>query len=119
MAISDLVRKMKNRSSYRCRADAALVRDGEKLLEEGITGKPGDIDMVFVNGYGFPRHSGSPMYCAGKGAAAVSTVPRWMPPGVGMITPRAPGGAERTPRRHAVPEFRGRVTGQGGDKILT
>lgn len=40
----------------------ALADEGEKILAEGIAAKPGDIDVVFVNGYGFPRHQGGPMH---------------------------------------------------------
>ncbi|WP_159087083.1 3-hydroxyacyl-CoA dehydrogenase NAD-binding domain-containing protein [Loktanella sp. Alg231-35] len=42
----------------------ALSIEGQKILQEGIADKPGDIDVVFVNGYGFPRHLGGPMYFA-------------------------------------------------------
>lgn len=40
----------------------ALCDEGEAILNEGIAAKPGDIDVVFVNGYGFPRHRGGPMH---------------------------------------------------------
>jgi 3-hydroxyacyl-CoA dehydrogenase len=42
----------------------ALTRRGEKLLEEGIALRPGDIDIVYVYGYGFPPHRGGPMWYA-------------------------------------------------------
>lgn len=51
------------------RCVSALAREGEELLAEGIATKPGDIDVVFVNGYGFPRALGGPMYHAQKCAA--------------------------------------------------
>lgn len=41
---------------------SALAAEGEAILAEGIASKPGDIDVVFVNGYGFPRHKGGPFY---------------------------------------------------------
>jgi 3-hydroxyacyl-CoA dehydrogenase len=42
----------------------ALVNEGAKLLEEGIALRPGDIDIVYVNGYGFPAWRGGPMWYA-------------------------------------------------------
>ena len=39
----------------------ALVNEGAHLLEEGIAAKAGDIDMVYLTGYGFPLHRGGPM----------------------------------------------------------
>jgi 3-hydroxyacyl-CoA dehydrogenase len=42
----------------------ALIHRGERLVEEGIALRPGDIDMVYVYGYGFPPHYGGPMWYA-------------------------------------------------------
>jgi len=42
----------------------ALVNEGAHILEEGIASKAGDIDMVYVNGYGFPLYRGGPMHYA-------------------------------------------------------
>jgi 3-hydroxyacyl-CoA dehydrogenase len=42
----------------------ALVNRGAYLLEEGIALRPGDIDIVYVYGYGFPPHHGGPMWYA-------------------------------------------------------
>ncbi len=42
----------------------ALVNEGAKILEEGIALRASDIDVVYVNGYGFPRHAGGPMHWA-------------------------------------------------------
>jgi 3-hydroxyacyl-CoA dehydrogenase len=39
----------------------SLVNEGAKILDEGIAGKAGDIDMVYLTGYGFPLHRGGPM----------------------------------------------------------
>lgn len=36
--------------------------EGEKILSEGIATNPDAIDVVMVNGYGFPRHKGGPMF---------------------------------------------------------
>ena len=39
----------------------ALVNEGYAIVEEGIARGIDDIDVVYVNGYGFPRHRGGPM----------------------------------------------------------
>ncbi len=50
----------------------ALVARGQHLLEEGIALRPGDIDIVYVYGYGFPPHRGGPMWYAQENPAALS-----------------------------------------------
>ena len=40
---------------------AAMVYEGIKILSEKIALKPSDIDVVFTNGYGFPKWRGGPM----------------------------------------------------------
>lgn len=40
---------------------AALINEAAKVLEDGIAVRPSDIDVVLVNGYGFPRWRGGPM----------------------------------------------------------
>jgi 3-hydroxyacyl-CoA dehydrogenase len=42
----------------------AMVDEGKALLAEGIAARPGDIDLVMINGYGFPAHKGGPMFAA-------------------------------------------------------
>jgi 3-hydroxyacyl-CoA dehydrogenase len=50
----------------------ALVNEGARILEEGIAEMPADIDVIWCNGYGFPRHRGGPMFHADTlGLAAV------------------------------------------------
>ena len=41
-----------------------LINEGIKILDEGIAYRPGDIDVVWVAGYGFPDHRGGPMFMA-------------------------------------------------------
>jgi 3-hydroxyacyl-CoA dehydrogenase len=43
------------------RVMAAMANEGAKILEEGIALRPLDIDVVFLHGYGYPRHRGGPM----------------------------------------------------------
>ena len=42
----------------------ALVNEGCRILEEGIAQRPGDIDVVYIYGYGFPAWRGGPMHYA-------------------------------------------------------
>jgi 3-hydroxyacyl-CoA dehydrogenase len=42
----------------------ALVNEGAHILEDGIASKAGDIDMVYLTGYGFPIYRGGPMHYA-------------------------------------------------------
>ncbi len=44
----------------------ALVNEGAHLLEEGIAARAGDIDLVYLTGYGFPIHRGGPMNYANE-----------------------------------------------------
>lgn len=41
-----------------------LINEAAKILEEGIALRPGDIDVVWVAGYGFPDHQGGPLWMA-------------------------------------------------------
>ena len=41
-----------------------MVNEGAKILEEGIAIRASDIDVVWVNGYGFPVYRGGPMFWA-------------------------------------------------------
>ena len=42
----------------------ALVNEGSRILEEGYALRASDIDMIYLNGYGFPAHHGGPMWYA-------------------------------------------------------
>ena len=42
----------------------ALVNEGARILEEGVAARASDIDVVYLAGYGFPRHRGGPMHYA-------------------------------------------------------
>jgi len=41
---------------------APLVNEGAKEIEDGTAIRASDIDVAWVNGYGFPTHKGGPMY---------------------------------------------------------
>ncbi|MDT4836964.1 Fatty acid oxidation complex subunit alpha [compost metagenome] len=42
----------------------SLINEGIQLLDEGIALRSSDIDLVYINGYGFPAHVGGPMHYA-------------------------------------------------------
>ncbi|HWS62023.1 MAG TPA: FAD-dependent oxidoreductase [Steroidobacteraceae bacterium] len=42
----------------------ALINEGARILEEGIASRASDIDVIWCNGYGFPRARGGPMHYA-------------------------------------------------------
>ncbi|HEV7714824.1 MAG TPA: 3-hydroxyacyl-CoA dehydrogenase NAD-binding domain-containing protein [Steroidobacteraceae bacterium] len=44
------------------RCIGALVGEGVRILYEGIAASADDIDVIWVNGYGFPRTRGGPMF---------------------------------------------------------
>jgi 3-hydroxyacyl-CoA dehydrogenase len=90
-----------------------LVNEGARLLEEGIAQRAGDIDVVYVNGYGFPAWRGGPMYWARQTdmrrvvdtmrRLAISNGARWRPAPLlervaasGEDWDNARAGAERT-----------------------
>ena len=50
-----------------------MVNEGARLLEKGIAQRPGDIDVVYLTGYGFPAEQGGPMFMADRiGLATVA-----------------------------------------------
>jgi 3-hydroxyacyl-CoA dehydrogenase len=44
----------------------AIVNEAALLLGEGIAQRASDVDVVLVNGYGFPRHEGGPLFWAAR-----------------------------------------------------
>jgi 3-hydroxyacyl-CoA dehydrogenase len=46
------------------RITTALANEGARVLEEGYALRPGDIDVIYAYGFGFPRHRGGPMFYA-------------------------------------------------------
>jgi len=44
----------------------ALINEGARVLDEGFALRAADIDVVYVNGYGFPAWRGGPMFYADR-----------------------------------------------------
>ncbi|MDN5758491.1 MAG: 3-hydroxyacyl-CoA dehydrogenase NAD-binding domain-containing protein [Tomitella sp.] len=42
----------------------ALTDEGARIVDEGIALRASDVDVVYLAGYGFPRHRGGPMHYA-------------------------------------------------------
>lgn len=54
------------------RVRAVMINEGAKILAEGIAARALDIDVVKINGYGYPAWRGGPMFEADElGAAAI------------------------------------------------
>ena len=74
------------------------------LLEAGVALRPGDIDIVYVYGYGFPPHRGGPMWYADEvgdanGPARIQEFSEAVRPGMGArrrCSPRSRKAAERS-----------------------
>lgn len=43
-----------------------LVNEGAQILDEGIAQRSGDIDTIYIYGYGFPAYRGGPMQYASE-----------------------------------------------------
>lgn len=52
------------KSQIQTRALLAMVNTGAHLIDTGIARRPGDVDVVMMLGYGFPRWHGGPMQWA-------------------------------------------------------
>jgi 3-hydroxyacyl-CoA dehydrogenase len=52
-----------------------MISEGAQILSEGIARRASDIDVVWANGYGWPRTNGGPMYWADQ-LGAVHVVAR-------------------------------------------
>ncbi|MEO6834714.1 MAG: 3-hydroxyacyl-CoA dehydrogenase NAD-binding domain-containing protein [Candidatus Tumulicola sp.] len=94
----------------------ALVNRGAYLLEQGVALRPGDIDIVYVYGYGFPPHHGGPMWYADEigvgrvyarvGEFAEAFGPQWTPaPLLAAIAARGGTFADHGAGQAAAKEF--------------
>ncbi len=51
-----------------------MVNEGARILDEGIAARPGDIDVVWLHGYGWPAWTGGPMHWAdARGLVDIAT----------------------------------------------
>ncbi|XP_068101170.1 peroxisomal bifunctional enzyme [Hyperolius riggenbachi] len=72
--VNDFLRKFRNTYQIQQRSSSpeqivercvyALANEGFRILEDGIASCPEDIDVIYNNGYGWPKHRGGPMYYA-------------------------------------------------------
>ena len=53
-----------------------MINEGAKILEEGIAQRPGDIDVIWVYGYGWPAWRGGPMFHADQ--VGLKTIRDWL-----------------------------------------
>jgi 3-hydroxyacyl-CoA dehydrogenase len=44
------------------RTMTAVINEAANILDEGMAIRPGDIDVIFCHGFGFPRHRGGPLF---------------------------------------------------------
>ena len=73
-AVENLIREFSDKSGARRRDSSdeeilerciyPMINEGAKILGEGISSRPSDIDVVWVNGYGWPVYRGGPMFYA-------------------------------------------------------
>lgn len=42
----------------------SLINEAFRILEEGMAARPEHIDVIYLHGYGWPRHKGGPMFYA-------------------------------------------------------
>ena len=59
-----IVRRPIDREEITERLILPMINEGARILEEGIAARPGDIDVVWLNGYGWPAWRGGPMFHA-------------------------------------------------------
>lgn len=51
-------------SEIQTRMIRAIAQEGNSILAEGIANSAGDLDAIWINGYGFPRWRGGPIFYA-------------------------------------------------------
>jgi 3-hydroxyacyl-CoA dehydrogenase len=80
------------------RALLAMVNEVARLLAEGVARSASDVDVVLVNGFGFPRWEGGPVFWAReRGAEALAKDIDWL---AGL----SGAGFERGDLRHVLPQ---------------
>ncbi len=43
-----------------------MINEAARILDEGVVSRPSDVDVVWLTGYGFPRHRGGPLFHADR-----------------------------------------------------
>jgi 3-hydroxyacyl-CoA dehydrogenase len=61
---ASIVQRQVSADEIRDRCLYALVNEGARILEERYALRASDIDIIYLNGYGFPAHRGGPMWYA-------------------------------------------------------
>ena len=61
-----IARRAFTREEIQWRALVTMVNEAALLLAEGIASRASDVDLVLVNGYGFPKHEGGPLFWASR-----------------------------------------------------
>jgi 3-hydroxyacyl-CoA dehydrogenase len=59
-----ITRRMVSDEEILSRCTLALINEGAKTLEDGTAIRPGDIDIAWIYGFGFPAYRGGPMHYA-------------------------------------------------------
>ena len=59
-----VTRRAITRDEIVARITTALANEGARILEEGYAARASDIDVIYCNGFGFPRYRGGPMFYA-------------------------------------------------------
>ncbi|MCW3475932.1 3-hydroxyacyl-CoA dehydrogenase NAD-binding domain-containing protein [Limobrevibacterium gyesilva] len=65
-AARQITRRKVPAAEIQSRVHAAMVNEAARVLAEGIAQRPSDIDVVLVNGYGYPAWRGGPMHEADR-----------------------------------------------------
>jgi 3-hydroxyacyl-CoA dehydrogenase len=63
-ASKGIARRTLTADEIRNRVLLTMINEAALLLKEGIAARPSDVDLVMVNGYGFPSHEGGPLFWA-------------------------------------------------------
>jgi 3-hydroxyacyl-CoA dehydrogenase len=63
-AAKGITRRPVPAETIQTRVHAAMVNEAARALAEGIAQRPSDVDVVLVNGYGYPAWRGGPMHAA-------------------------------------------------------
>jgi 3-hydroxyacyl-CoA dehydrogenase len=63
-AAADIAQRQISQQEIVDRCVYALVNEGARILEDGFAMRAVDIDIIYINGYGFPAYRGGPMWYA-------------------------------------------------------